>query len=258
MTRIEVATALAEARRNGKRGAPALPSALDLREAYCVQDEAASAYGSPRIGYKIGATSAEAQRIIGCDGPFFGPMFEADRIAPGSDLTLDETMLGLECEFAFQMARPFSATAGDSDRGADLEALADAIGLCVPAFEVVGTRFAGDGFPPASACIADFGLNSYFCPGGAIDNWRDLDLSEVSVTAAIDGVETNRGTGANVYGHPLAALMWLAGALDGQGRRLEAGDWISTGTCLGVVAMRPGIQVTMKASCGAELSLSLN
>lgn len=257
MTRIEVASALAEARRIGKRSVPALPSILDPREAYGVQDEAASAYGSPRIGYKIGATSAEAQRIIGCDGPFFGPMFEADRIAAGSRLTIDDTMLGLECEFAFQMARPFSAPAGDSASGEDMEALADAVGVCVPAFEVVGTRFAGNGFPPASACIADYGLNSYFCPGDAIDDWRDLDLAAVSVTAEIDDVETNRGTGANVYGHPMAALMWLAGALKEQGRRLEAGDWISTGTCLGVVAMRPGIRVTMKASCGSELSLSL-
>lgn len=257
MTRIEVAAALAEARRNGKRSAPAHLSDLDSREAYRVQDEAASAYGSPRIGYKIGATSVEAQRIIGCDGPFFGPMFEADRIGPGSDLTLDETMLGLECEFAFQMARPFSPPADDSSMGTNMEALADAVGLCVPAFEVVGTRFAGDGFPPASACIADYGLNSYFCPGDAIDNWRDLDLAAISVTAEIDGAETNRGTGANVYGHPLSALLWLAGALGEQGRRLEAGDWVSTGTCLGVVAMRPGTRVTTNFSCGAGLSISL-
>lgn len=257
MTQNEIATALAEARRNGTRSAPALPSALEIREAYRVQDEAASAYGSPRIGYKIGATSAEAQRIIGCDGPFFGPMFEADRIAPGSDLAVDETMLGLECEFAFRMARPFSGPAGESSKDADMDALADAVGLCVPAFEIVGTRLSGDGFPPASSCIADYGLNSYFCPGDAIDDWRDLDLAAISVTAETDGVETNQGTSANVYGHPLAALLWLAGALGEQGKRLEVGDWISTGTCLGVVAMRPGIRVTMKASCGSELALSL-
>lgn len=255
MTLSNVATALAEARQNRRRSAPALQPGLDIAEAYRIQDAATTAYGSPRIGYKIGATSPEAQRIIGCDGPFFGPMFESDGIAPGGELSVDETMLGLECEFAFQMARAFPGADGKSGEGMD--ALADAVGLCVPAFEIVGTRLSGDGFPPATSCVADYGLNSRFCPGAAIDDWRSLDLAKISVTAEIDGIETNKGTGENVYGHPLAALLWLAGALAEQGKQLEAGDWVSTGTCLGVVAMRPGSRVTTKFSCGAGLSISL-
>jgi len=252
MTENDEAKVLAEARRNRTRSTPLLSSGIDENEAYTLQDAAADAYGCPRIGYKIGATSPEARRIIGCDGPFYGPMFEADLIAPGSKVPVDETMLGLECEFAFQMARAFPNEGDARTR----EAVAGAIARCVPAFEIVGSHIVGSGFPTATSCIADFGLNALFCPGSDMPNWRNEDLAAMAVTASVDGVETNSGDGSNVYGHPLDALLWLVGALEQRGRRLEEGDWISTGTCLGVVAIQPGSSVTTRFSNGAELSMS--
>ena len=257
MTGEELAMALAAARKSKTRNVQFPASEFNEASAYKIQTDAALAYDSKRIGYKIGATSAEARRIIGCEGPFFGPMFDADTVSPGSHLTVDETMLGLECEFAFQMARPFPGGTGDLTTGTlTTGALKDAVARCVPAIEIVGRRIAGDGFPTASQCIADFGLHAGFCAGPDMADWRQRDLSEISVEASIDGVAANKGTGGNVLGHPLAALLWLARALQKQQRRLEAGEWISTGTCLGVVAVKPATTVTATYSHGAQLSLS--
>lgn len=254
MTELDAATALAEGRKNRLRSAPLLPSDLTETDAYTFQNEAIVAYDSRQIGYKIGATSLQAQQIIGCDGPFFGPMFEADRIAPGSDVMVDETNLGLECEFAFQLSRAFPETGEDPG----METVKDAIAQCVPAFEIVGTRIRGTGFPSAVSCIADYGLNAGFCPGADMPGWKEQDLAAMIVTADVDGVETNRGKGENVYGHPLAALLWLVAALKKQGKRLEAGDWVSTGTCLGVIPMQSGKTITTRFSNGAELTIHLS
>ena len=38
------------------------------------------------------------------------------------------------------------------------------------------------------------------------------------------------GSGKNVLGHPLKALMWLANSLISRGRTLKSGDIIMTGT----------------------------
>jgi len=251
MTTEDFAAALAAARQTRTKTAHPPAADFDEAEAYRIQSAASEAYGSPRIGYKIGATSPQAQKIIGCDAPFFGPMFEADRVTVGSKVAVDETIMGLECEFAFQMAAPFPVAGG----GRSLRDLSDAVGRCAPAFELIGRRIAGDGFPTAIQCVADFGLNAGFCVGSDMDGWREADLAAISVTASIDGVETNSGTAKNVLGNPLAALLWLAEALEKQGRRLEPGEWVSTGTCLGVVAVRPGTSVTARYSHGAEMGL---
>ena len=253
MVEETIAYALASGRKNKTRSAPALPKELTEADAYILQEKAIIAYESRKIGYKIGATSPEAQKIIGCDGPFFGPMFEADLIAPGATLPVDETNLGLECEFAFQMSRTFPQ-AGDV---LTVEGIGDAIARCVPAIEIVGTRIAGSGFPSAIECIADYGLNSGFCPGVEIVGWREQDLAATIVTAEIDGIEVNRGVGKNVYGHPLAALVWLAQAFEKRGERLEAGEWVSTGTCLGVVQMKKQSTITARYGESHKLTLTL-
>jgi 2-keto-4-pentenoate hydratase len=46
----------------------------------------------------------------------------------------------------------------------------------------------------------------------------------------IDGVVTGTGTGADVMGHPLAPLAWLANVLGEQGVALEAGQLILPGS----------------------------
>jgi len=61
---------------------------------------------------------------------------------------------------------------------------------------------------------------------------------------AIDGQEVARGTGANVLGHPLNSLLWLANAQAEIGAALHAGEWVSTGTCAGLLSVSPGNAVS--------------
>lgn len=234
------AAALAEARRL-RCNTVTLPEDLGIDRAYRIQRLAVAAYGIPRTGYKIGATSEAARRLLDCEEPFYGPLLASDGDPVPAEIAWDQTMLGLECEFAFQMGRPFPGEPGD-----DEVTLEQAVACCVPAIEIVGRRLAGAGLPRGARCIADFGLNVGWWRGPEIPHWRSLDLATVPVTVCREQTIVAAGTGSDVLGHPLSALQWLADALVREGGRLEAGDWVSTGTCVGVVPVAPGTRVTAR------------
>ena len=131
------------------------------------------------------------------------------------------------------------------------EALSEHITAAYVAVELIGRRTGGTGLPSLFAAIADFGGNSGFIKGPAIKNWQAADLPAVTVTALTNGTETNRGAGAAVMGHPLNSILWLQSKLRLQGKGLRAGEWVSTGTCLGVIAVVPDATVTADfAGCG--------
>lgn len=233
--------ALARARRSGETiGPPADWPPADPASAERIRDRATAAMGEPVAGYKIGATSAEAQRIIGCDGPFYGPLFAPRIHEDRATIPFPAGTLGVECEFAFRIARDQPA----GRDGYDASSAAALVGSCHPALEIVGRRTRGDGFPAFTAAVADFALNVAFVHGPAIADWRDADLAATEVNGFVGSEQTNSGSGRNVLGHPLNALAWLANALAARGDGLKRDDWVSTGTCLGVVPVEAGSWVS--------------
>src|SRR5258707_9633582 len=72
------------------------------------------------------------------------------------------------------------------------------------------------------------------------------DLLEVVGRALINGVEVGRGTGADVLGHPLNALAWLANHLAANGKGLRAGQIVLTGSLVKTVWLNAGDEVVME------------
>ena len=243
---------LADARATGELidGTP-FESIPSLNDAYHIQQLATEAYDSPRIGYKVGATNEAVQKLFGADSPFYGPMFDSDRYAVNSDIPLAPGILGGEAEFAFVCGEDFPV-----DQPLSTDALPELIKSCHIAVEIVGRRTHGDGLPSLHAAVADFGANVAFVDGTAIDNWHSINLASIQVTASSGGEQTNSGTGAAVLGHPLNSLLWLHNALRQralpQKQSLRRGDWVSTGTCLGVIAATPDASVDVEfEGCGS-------
>lgn len=236
-----IGKALAAARQSGAvadapEGWP--PSGTGQAEA--IQAAATREMGEPVAGWKIGATSTEAQRIMGCDGPFCGPLFASRIFEDGATIPFMPGTLGVECEYAFRIAA--DQPAGKSDY--DAQSIVSLVGSCHPALEIIGRRFAADGFPSVEEAVADFAANVAFVHGPSIENWQQADLAGQEVRGLVDGRQTNAGFGSAVRGHPLNALAWLANALAGRGTGLRSGNWVSTGTCLGVVPVSAGAAVT--------------
>ncbi len=239
---------LATARRNQQQVAPEPYDLLaTVSDAYRVQQHAIAARNEVQTGYKIGATNAAVQKMFNTDSPFYGPLFDCDHLRSGTTVPNSPALVGGEAEFAFRCGADFPA---DHDlKAEDLPAL---ISGCCIAVEIVGRRLQGSGLQSLHGAIADFGANAGFITGDSIADWATRDLSTIRVTASVNGTETNNGTGAAVLGNPLNAILWLHNSLSDRGQHLKAGDWISTGTCLGVIAPVAGSQVDVDFSgCGS-------
>ena len=252
----EAGIALAEARRE-RRPLASLPGGLPLdeAEAYAIQREAVDAYGAEPVGYKIGATSPEAQGILGTDHPFKAPLFAPDCNQNGAVINEPSYgLIGLEPEFALRLGEDLPRR----EAAYGLEDVQAAIATIHPAFELIGVRLPGELFRQAIVVTADFGANVGFVAGEGVADWQTHDLSKIDVRASVDGKEVASGSGANVLGHPLNALLWLLNNLTASDRGLRAGDWISTGTCAGVVKIAPGQTAVADFGPFGKVSLSLS
>lgn len=247
--------ALAEARR-ARRDLAELPGGLpaDETEAYAIQREAIAAYAADRVGYKIGATNPAAQAMLGTDHPFRAPLFAADCHASGA--TVDEPgygLIGLEPEFALRLGQDLPAR----ETPYALDEVTAAVASVHPAFELIGLRLPTELFRNAIIVTADFGANVAFVAGEGVRAWQEHDLATLPVHVHVDGEEVASGSGANVMGNPLNALLWLANDLAAAGDGLVAGDWISTGTCAGVIEAAPGQRAVATFGPVGEITLTL-
>ena len=218
---------LMAARSGGGAPIAALPEPpADLEAAYAIQDALAERIGAASIGWKIGCTSAMAQRISRVDEPFFGRMFAHDAADSPARIALARFHNPiLEPEIAFRMARGLSAAGAPYDEAA----VADAVGAVFPAIEMVDSRYERAWKINIRETVADNGVHAYFVRGAEAADWRVIDRARTPLAVSVDDVPTARGMGANALGDPLNALVWLANALARRGLALAAGDLATTG-----------------------------
>ncbi|OAS13245.1 hypothetical protein [Methylobacterium platani] len=231
--------ALAAARRTGAVTADPGPGLLD--DPAWVQAEAVLAAGETVRGFTLAATTIRTARALACPEPLAAPLLASALCEDGAAFRTSRAVLGIGAQYLMVIGRSFPRE--DEDPG-DREALAGAVLSCRIGLQVLGRRLP-DSVPlgPASA-IADFGLDAAELRGAAIPRWREADLGGTPVTLRLDGHPVAQGAGAEILeSHPLAALAWLAGGLARAGRSLEAGDTVATGSCTGLIRVRPGQRV---------------
>ena len=227
---------LAECRRAGTVSYLPIHELKGRAEAEAWQAAAVSARGGEACGHKIGATSMEVQRILSCREPIHGPVLREDVLASGAAFRIPAGLLGIECEFGFLMGEDFRMPAEKSN----IPALRSAIAECFVSLEIVGRRVAANVPLNEASSIADFALDVAVVRGEPIPDWQGRDLAAMPVRAVLDGVTSANGNGAMVLGHPLNALLWLAGALGKRGDHLRRNEIILTGTCTGITKVTPG------------------
>lgn len=206
--------------------------------ALVLQREAVEHSGMERVGYKVGSTSAEAQKVLGTSEPGASPVLTGFFHESPARVAIDPLHgPAVEGEFALRLGRDLPP----SDVPYTMADVAEAVDAVAGAIEVVGSRFSG-GLAGKGRLLttADFGANIALVVGPWTENWQGLDLAAHSVDLSIDGVLRDSGTGARALGHPLKVLQWLADKLGGSGTGLCAGEIISTGTCTGLAEVAPG------------------
>ena len=114
--------------------------------------------------------------------------------------------VGIECETAFELGQDLPADSAPWTR----DQVAGRVAACMAAIEVVDNRYGDFKAVGAPTLIADDFFQAAVVLGQRFENWRDVDLAGLSAATFIDGRELGRGRGADVMGHPLEPLAWLA------------------------------------------------
>jgi 2-keto-4-pentenoate hydratase len=214
---------------------------LDRAAGYSVQKEIVKVSGQQVVGWKIAATSAAGQKHIGVDGPLAGPLLAKHVLENGAPIPLDgNIMLVAEAEFAFKFGRPLARRANPYTQD---EVLAAAESLH-PSIEVPDSRYNDFVRVGAPQLIADTACACWFVLGPPTSaDWRSRDLVAHAVTAYLNGKPAATGSGANVLGDPRIALTWLVNELRTYGDGIADGQFVTTGTCVIPVSIKPGDHV---------------
>lgn len=229
---------LIAARREGKLldRLPEDAAPRDLDEALAIQEALAQRLGVPQAGWKIGATGARVQAMIGLAHPFHGRVFADTVYASGIAIPAGTGHNILEAELAVRLARDLPAVR----HGHNAESVAGAVGELIPCIEINRPSFRAPFAMRGLDVIADNGSNAGLVMGAPIADWRGGDLAAVSVIFRLNGADRATGTAAAVMGHPFAALAWLADERAARGAPLKAGEIVATGSMMGFVDAKAG------------------
>jgi 2-oxo-3-hexenedioate decarboxylase/2-keto-4-pentenoate hydratase len=251
------ATLLAEARLAGTRlaGLPDDCRPRDRAAAYTIQTAMHARLAArlgPIAGHKIGCTTPVMQRFLNIDSPCAGGIFAVTIHHGAVDLRFDDFLhVGVECEIAVRLGRDLPA----SEAPFDAARIADAVDACMAAIEIVDDRWVDYKTVDAPTMVADDFFNAACVLGPPVPGWRALDLPGVTGTTTINGTEVGRGRGADVMGHPLTALAWLAHDLAGRGQSLRAGEIVLTGSVVETKWLARGDAVVVSLSSLGEARL---
>ena len=229
------------------RGLPEPVRPRDEAEAYRVQDAlhgilAARGWGA-LAGHKIGCTTAVMQQFLGIDHPCAGGVFATRVFRDALALPFDAFLhVGVETEIAVVLERDLPPR-GEPYTVDEVRA---AVGAVAAAIEIVDDRWDDYRRVDTPTLIAD----DFFNEGSVLGPLRRFDsalhLGALRGVARVNGTEAGRGAGADVLGHPLNALAWLANHLAGRGPGLRAGEFVSTGSVVQTVWMSRGDAVEIE------------
>jgi 2-keto-4-pentenoate hydratase len=232
-----------------RRPIEVLPAELypeDLEEAYAIRrafQEIEEATGRGAIaGYKIGLTTPVMQKLCGVDEPCYGGIFGREVHHCRAELSAgDYCRIGAETEIAFRLCK-------DLPQGADRASIAAAVESCMAAIELIEDLRYDYKRLDAAAMVAGNVWNAGVVLGTPVADWQGLDLMRVTARLSINGREIGTGSGSDVMGHPLNALVWLADKLAAAGTPLRRGMIVMTGSMVPIQYPIAGDRVLVEVS----------
>ncbi len=214
-------------------------------------------------GFKIGATARRMQEYLGLSGPAAGFMSTGGIYRSGATLRFaDFQRPGVECELAVRLGRDLAPGP------CTIRQAAEAVGELVAGIELVENRYTD---------LAQVGTLHHDRRSG-LPCGRRRGESRAAATGAtwmrlrcaarliIDGHLRDEGVGADLMGHPLSCLAWLAGSSVAEAfGGLKAGQVVMLGsvtppiwltgpaTVTVAFAPLPLVQVTLISSYGWDM-----
>jgi 2-keto-4-pentenoate hydratase len=216
--------------RLARRRLPRLAGLATVEDGYRVQGRANALlepHLGPRVGHKIGGTTAPMRRYLNVPEPMAGEVFRHQLHPEGATVRRSSFVrLGVETEIAVRLARDLPPRAAPYAR-ADA---ADAVAEVMPAIELVDDRYEDFAAVGAPTLTADNAFDAGSLLGSPFAGWRRLDLADLAARTFRDGALVAEGRSDALLGHPLDALAWLATRRSSLGLGLAAGTFVSLGS----------------------------
>ncbi|SFD96453.1 2-keto-4-pentenoate hydratase [Paracidovorax konjaci] len=227
------------------------PPPMDAADAACTRAKfnalLAQRLGKP-VGYKAGLTNPAVQQRFRTDQPVWGKLYAGMVLPSGS--AVDAAFGARPLYEADMLVRVKSAAINHART--PLEVL-DAIDQVIPFIELPDLLVQAppqlDGAGVAAINVgARLGVagTPIAVPALRAERYALLDaLASMAVTLTDDaGMRLGGGRGSDILGHPLQAVVWLAGALQKEDITLQPGDLVSLGSFSALLPPKPGLAVT--------------
>ena len=227
-----------------------LPSDLrpvDEGEAYRIQDALHGlledgGMGSPS-GHKIGCTTPVMQSFLGIPNPCAGAVFDSTAHEGSGSFDFDRLLHpGVECEMAVRLGADLPPGGAPYDR----DSVAPAVRAVMAAIEIVDDRWFDYKSVDTPTLIADDFFGAGCVLGPPVYDWQERDLPAVEGSMSINGAHVGSGSGADIMGHPIEALAWLANSMAARGRGLRAGEFVLLGSLVETKWVERGDLVTIE------------
>ena len=210
-------------------GLPADCRPRDIDDAYQIQDTLLGLLGAASEGWFLACTAPAMQKVHGLPGPYFGRMLgDAILDSPAEVPVPADRPQSLEIELVFRLGADLPPRTEPYGR----EEVAAAVAAMHPGIEIVEGRFTDLLAVDGPTMVADNGTDGRLVLGPACEGWRDLDRAGLGVALSKDGAVASGGSGGNVMGDPLNALVWCANELSRRGLGLKTGETLNTGNAL--------------------------
>lgn len=231
-----------------------------VEQSYQVQqqlnDRLAQQFGAV-AGYKVGCTTSVMQSYLGIDHPCAGVIFSntVHHMSAGTRAVYASQSLcrpGVECEIGVCLKEDITDV-----QGLSIETCASFVDSVHASIELVDDRWHDYRQVDTPSLIAD----NFFGAGCVIGEACQLDVDQlagVRGTLTVNDAEIGSGVGADILGHPLHALVWLASHLSERGMPLKAGEFVSLGSVVKTYWLTPGdiVSVSFDGLGVCELELS--
>lgn len=214
-----------------------------LGEAYAVQVAVAAGLGHMAGGYKVG---------LAPDGSaIFAPIYRSEIVANGASYAARPfDRVGIELEFAFRFARQVSATASRADILAAIDQVSVAIELCE-------TRYTTNEDVARFTALADNQFNRGLVLGASMPLDAKRDFAGAASRWLLDGKTALEKKASHPNGDPLAPLAVLPRIMAEQGKAIEPGQYVITGSLNGLTWVKPGTRVVGQIDGFGEVSVAI-
>ncbi|KAA0910790.1 2-keto-4-pentenoate hydratase [Pusillimonas sp. ANT_WB101] len=202
------------------------------------------AAGARFLGRKIGFTNPQLWTQFGVDAPIWGAMYDHSVIQMKEGQVACDLASFSEPKIEPEIVLHFHKTPVGASTPEDLLSCIDWV---APGFEIVQSHFPGWRFTAADA-VADGSLHGALLLGPphplqALGDDAAACLEMLTVSLSCSGQLRETGSGANVLGNPLNAVLHLIHELARDGMApIEAGELITTGSMTSAFSVSPGEQ----------------